>query len=416
MRQSWIGGNLATLLENGEEYFPRVFEAIAAARFQVLIETFILFEDEVGRELHSTLLAAARRGVSVRITVDGWGSPQSKLSDGYIRQLTDAGVGFQIYGAPGTLLGMRLDLLRRLRPFRRMHRKIVVVDGTIAFVGGINFSADHLADYGPLSKQDYSVELRGPIVDEIHRFAERAIAPAGLRARLRSWRAPAAVRRPSPAAGTAEAMLVTRDNRRHTTDIERHYRIAIRAARREVMVANAYFFPGYRLLRELRRAARRGVRVRLILQGQPDMAIVPIAARLLYNYLLRDGVQIFEYCRRPLHAKVALTDEVWSTIGSSNLDPLSLSLNLEANVMLRDRTLNRELRQRLESLLEQHCVAVAPESLPRDNWWRGALGVVVFHFLRHFPDWVQRLPTHRPSLTVLATQQRNRLSEGGQHD
>jgi cardiolipin synthase A/B len=422
VKHAWARGNAVTLLENGEEFFPRAFGAIARARFEVLIETFILFEDKVGLELKSALIAAARRGVRVTLTVDGWGSPPGKLSEAYIEELTEAGVQFLIYGAPGRILGVRvealrrIDFVRRIRPFRRMHRKILVVDGTVAFIGGINYSADHLADYGPESKQDYSVELRGPIVDDIQRFAERATAPAGLRASWRRWRSPPPVRAPSPAAGNADALLVVRDNRRHTTDIERHYRLAIRSARREVTIANAYFFPGYRLLRDLRRAARRGVRVRLILQGQADMAIVPFAARLLYNYLVRDGVQIYEYCRRPMHAKVALVDDHWATVGSSNLDPLSLSLNLEANVMLRDREFNRRLRERLDALVQDHCIAVDESMLPADNWWRAGVGIVAFHVLRHFPDWVQRLPTDRPNLTVLRARERERVSQRGAHD
>jgi cardiolipin synthase A/B len=415
-RHGWTEGNRVRLLENGEEYFPRVFEAIRAARFQVLIETFILFEDKVGRELKTVLIDAVRRGVSVIITVDGWGSPPHKLSDQFIHELSEAGVDFQVYGDLGWL-GKHFDLVRRLRLFRRMHRKIVVVDGSVGFIGGINFSADHLSDYGPESKQDYSVELRGPIVDDLHRFLERATtAPVGLRARWRHWRMPAVVREPSPKAGDTEALLVTRDNRRHTNDIESHYRVAIRAARQEVLIACAYFFPSYSLLRELRDAARRGVQVRLILQGKPDMAIVPIAARLLYNCLIKDGVGIYEYRLRPLHAKVALVDEVWATVGSSNLEPFSLSLQLEANVMLRDRAFNRELRAHLVRLIEEHCVAVEPSRLPPDNWWRAMLGVVVFHFLRHFPWWVQRLPTHRPRLTVVEPPDRKELSRGSQHD
>jgi cardiolipin synthase A/B len=404
---NWLAGNHIELLENGEEFFPRVFECIAQADREVVIETFILFEDKVGLQLHAVLCQVARRGVQVDLTVDGWGSPD--LSAEFIGSLAAAGVRLHVFDPGPRPFGLRPKILRR------MHRKIVVIDGELAFIGGINFSADHLADYGPQAKQDYSVALRGPIVDEIHRFAERATAPAGLRASWRRWRTPGQVRAPSPRTGDAEAILVTRDNRRHTTDIERHYRVAIRAARHEVTIANAYFFPGYRLLRDLRRAARRGVRVRLILQGRADMAIVPIAARLLYNYLAREGVEIFEYCRRPLHAKVALVDDAWATVGSSNLDPLSLSLNLEANVMLRDAAFNRMLRARLQSLVDEHCLAVEASSLPPDNWWRAGLGIVVFHFLRHFPQWVQRLPTDRPNLTVLKTG-RDGLSEGSRHD
>jgi cardiolipin synthase A/B len=415
MKFSWTIGNSVKLLENGEEYFPRVFDAIRHARSEVLIETFILFEDKVGYELQEVLIDAARRGVSVMITVDGWGSPEPKLSEAFTRKLTDAGVSFRVYGPTGKVLGIRLDLIRRIKPFRRMHRKIVVVDRQIAFIGGINFSADHLADYGPLSKQDYAVELQGPIVDDLHRFVERAAAPAGLRARWRRWRAPPVERRQNPRSGNAEALLVTRDNRRHTTDIEQHYLRAIRSARREIVIANAYFFPSYRLLRAMRDAARRGVRVQLILQGEPDMFIVPIAARLLYEYLVTAGVEVYEYCRRPLHGKVALTDDVWSTVGSSNLDPLSLSLHLEANVMLRDRAFNQVLRGRLRSLIDQDCIAIDPETLSRGSWWRGAVGVVAFHFTRHFPSWAQRFPT-RPSIAVLTPSERERLSQESRSD
>jgi cardiolipin synthase len=281
-----------------------------------------------------------------------------------------------------------------------MHRKIVVIDGTRAFVGGINYSADHLADYGPEAKQDYAVEIEGPVVQDIHHFVHQAIAPA-LGARRRWWRrgVPQSAPRPAPReAGAADAMFVVRDNHEHRDDIERHYRIALRAARRDVIVANAYFFPGYRLLKEMRRAARRGVRVRLILQGQPDMPIVTVAARMLYDQLLRAGVEIHEYCERPLHGKVAAADDEWATVGSSNLDPLSLALNLEANVVVRDRRFNAELRERLERLMAHSCKPVDPASALQRPWWQVAASVLAFHVLRRFPAWAGWLPAHKPQL------------------
>ncbi|HJV60418.1 MAG TPA: cardiolipin synthase ClsB [Albitalea sp.] len=393
MKWQWKGGNRVRLLENGEAFFPAVFGAIEAARHEVILETFILFQDKVGLALHACLLAAARRGVQVDVTVDGYGSPE--LTTEFVSALTDAGVRFHVFDPRPRLFGrLRTNL------FRRMHRKIVVIDAALAFVGGINYSADHLADYGPEAKQDYAVELQGPIVDDIHRFVHRAIATA-IAARRRWWHRPA-----SPAAqpralareaGSAEAIFVVRDNHEHRDDIERHYRIALRAARREVIVANAYFFPGYRLLKEMRRAAQRGVRVRLVLQGQPDMPIVKIAARMLYDHLLHGGVQIYEYCERPLHGKVALADDEWATVGSSNLDPLSLSLNLEANVIVRDRAFNAELRSRLERLIREHCRRIEAEHAGR-SWWQLAASYLAFHVLRRFPAWAGWLPAHQARL------------------
>jgi cardiolipin synthase len=400
----WVSGNRFWLLENGEAFFPRVFDAIAAARREVLIETFILFEDKVGLALHVVLLEAAARGVQIDITVDGFGSPD--LSPGFIGALTQAGVRLHVFDPSPRLWGWRTNV------FRRLHRKIVVVDGQRAFVGGINYSADHLADYGPQAKQDYSVEIEGPIVTVIHDFARAAMAegqghaPPSLGRHLRQrlsdrahtlahgWRQP-----PAPV-GNAAAIFVTRDNRQHTNDIERHYRIALRAARQRVVIANAYFFPGYRLLKEMRKAARRGVDVRLILQGEPDMAIVKTAASMLYHHLLSAGVRIFEYCERPLHGKVAVFDDELATVGSSNLDPLSLSLNLEANVIIKDRAFNQDLSARLAHIMAHSCKQIRAEELSEPSWWRIVRSFFVFHLLSRYPAWAGWLPAHVPRITL----------------
>ena len=151
----WQGNNRVELLENGEAYFPRVFEAMRQAKTEILLETFIVFEDKVGNELQEVLIAAAQRGVRITASLDGFGC--GELSTGYLSALSEAGVRIQIFDPAPKHLGIRTNW------FRRLHRKIVVVDGTIAFIGGINFSADHLADFGPEAKQDYSVEVQGPV-------------------------------------------------------------------------------------------------------------------------------------------------------------------------------------------------------------------------------------------------------------
>src|SRR6185369_6797728 len=209
MNSRWIAGNDIHLLENGEEYFPRVFACIANAREEVVLETFILFEDKVGLQLHQALMAAARRGAQVDVTIDGIGS------------LIDAGVRIHVFDPGKRLLGWRVNMLRR------MHRKIVVIDRSVAFVGGINYSADHLADFGPAAKQDYAVEIRGPLVADIHRFTHTALAQGQRYQRGRQWWRRRRQLRTSPdnlpAAGTAAAVLVVRDNGEHQSDIEREY-------------------------------------------------------------------------------------------------------------------------------------------------------------------------------------------------
>ena len=303
MKCSWREGNQITLLENGDEYYPAVFAALDAAQHKIILETFIWFEDDVGRQLHRAVLNAAERGVKVEVLLDGYGSPD--LSDEFVNQLTAAGVVFRYYDPRPPLLGMRTNV------FRRMHRKIVVVDDTVAFVGGINYSAEHMSDYGPEAKQDYAVKVEGPVVQDILLFELENLP--GQSAMRRWWK-----RRHRPEEnhqpGEAQALFIWRDNDEHRDDIERHYLKMLANAKREVIIANAYFFPGYRLLHAMRNAARRGVRVKLIVQGEPDMPIVTVGARLLYDYLVKGGVQIYEYRRRPLHGKVALMDDHWATV------------------------------------------------------------------------------------------------------
>lgn len=393
----WRAGNRVELLINGEEYYPRVFALIAKATQEVLLETFILFDDVIGQELRCALIEAAKRGVRVVVTVDGWGSPD--LSREFVGAMTAAGVHFRAFDPQSRTLGIRLHW------FRRMHRKLVVIDGKIAFVGGINFSHDHIRDFGPRAKQDYAVEIEGPVVADIHHFmlqeAELERRPARLSQRVASlfWRrwlrvpqAIAAAVRPNT--GTAEALFVTRDNRRNRRSIERHYNQAIRAARREVIILNAYFFPGYRFLRNLKNAARRGVKVSLILQGgKADMPWVKWAAGTLYDFLLRGGVVIYEYCERPMHGKVAVIDDDWSTVGSSNLDPLSMFLNLEANLFVRDAAFAQKVRAHLGELMANSCEKFTSTRQPR-TLIRRAIGFLAFLVTRQFSLWAVQLPEH----------------------
>ncbi|WP_041681847.1 MULTISPECIES: cardiolipin synthase ClsB [Cupriavidus] len=373
------------LLENGEEYFPRVFDAISRARESVLLETFILFDDEVGKKLQAALLDAARRGVRVALTVDGFGSHD--LPPGFVAELVRAGVHFCTFSPRRRLFGVRTHI------FRRMHRKLVAIDGEVAFVGGINFSAQHLYDFGPRAKQDYAVEIRGPAARQVQDFLLRAMPEA-----CPGPPPPRVHGRAAPAAPTT-VRLVTRDNHRHRNDIEFAYLDAIRAARREVVIANAYFLPGYRLLHALCEAAQRGVQVRLLLQGKPDMPWVARAGGLLYSHLQDAGVQILEYVERPFHGKVAVVDDAWATVGSSNLDPLSLSLNLEANLVIREPGFARLLRARLQALIAERCREVPARK--HDRTLLDAAGsTLMFHFLRRFPAWAGWLPAHTPRLVA----------------
>jgi cardiolipin synthase len=380
-RADWIPGNTVSLLENGEGFFPRVFQVISEATEFVLLETFILQEDKVGRALGDALCACAARGVTTVLTVDGFGSPD--LSGPFIDRLVSAGVRVRIFDPGPAVFGQRLHLLRR------MHRKLIVADDRVAFVGGINFSADHLMDFGQMAKQDYAVELYGPVVRQIRKFMAEAAGPQGrdiadAKSETRSVSTAGAV-------GTAAVLFAPRDDKASPDGIEQIYRHAIRTAKSRIWIANAYFFPGYRFFRDLCNAAKRGVSVKLVLQGMPDLKSVRFAATLLYGHLLREGVEVHEYCARPLHGKIAIVDDAWSTVGSSNLDPLSLALNMEANVFVESEAVNTQIAARLQAMSAQ-CRRIDAESLSRWNRWPLLGSFIVFHVLR----WASRIGTWLP--------------------
>lgn len=396
MKQNWRKGNSVELCINGEEFFPRVFDAINQAKKEVIIETFILAEDKIGNQLQKALIAAARRGVQVDLTVDDYGTWD--LNADFVKAMTDSGVRLHVFDPQPKLWGVRLNL------FRRLHRKLVVIDQEVAFIGGINYSADHVTDFGKKAKQDYAVELRGPIVADIHQTCMLLLLRGSTRKERRAYLNSEKVDI-SPA-GDIPILLSVRDNHWHKKDIEKQYLLAIRTAQQRLVIANAYFFPRIFFLSALRRAAKRGVDVTLILQGCPDMPWVTSLSRLLYSYLLRGNVKIYEYCQRSLHGKVALMDDEWVTVGSSNLDPLSCSLNLEANVVLLDKNLNQHLYEHLQGLIKNHSEKVSMEVAQRGYWWRIPLIFISFHFLRRFPSIAGWLPAHAPELKMIHPEKR----------
>lgn len=397
MKYNWREGNSVELCINGEEFFPHLFKTIDHATEEIIIETFILSEDNVGHQLQKHLIDAAKRGVRINLTVDDYGTWD--LSTEFVKAMTDAGVMLHIFDPQPKLWGVRLNL------FRRLHRKIVVVDKKIAFIGGINYSDDHMMDFGEKAKQDYAVQLQGPIVADIHKSCMLLLLRGSNHKNRKAYFNNDPLPSPHPI-GNIPALFIERDNNGHKKDIEQQHLLAIRTAKKRVVIANAYFFPRYFFLLTLRRAARRGVSVTLILQGQPDMPWVTSLSRLLYGYLLRSNVKIYEYCQRSLHGKIALIDDQWVTIGSSNLDPLSCSLNLEANVILQDPELNRTLYDHLKNLVKNHCQKVNMEFAKRGYWWRVPLIFLSFHFLRHFPSMVGWLPAHAPVLKMIHPQKR----------
>jgi cardiolipin synthase len=368
-----IPGNRLTLLQNGAEYFPALEAAIDHARREIFLESYIYEYDATGRQISAALERAARRGVTVHVLLDGFGS--KTLPRSVVEDLRGAGVQLLFYRpkvSPWSLKRGRL---------RRMHRKVAVIDTRIAFVGGINIIDDMDAPGQIPPRYDYAVAVEGPLLAEIHESVRRLwILLAWSQLRLRRSR-----RRvmPQPAvSGEMEAAFVRRDNLRHRHDIEEAYLDAIASARHEIILANAYFLPGRHFRQALIQAAGRGVRVVLLVQGRVEYLLLHYASRALYGVLLGAGIEIYSYHRSFLHAKVAVIDGNWATVGSSNIDPFSLLLAQEANVVATDSGFAATLRDSLLQAMDEGAQRIAPDSWKLEPFYRRFLAWASYGLVR----------------------------------
>jgi cardiolipin synthase len=397
---TWTDGNAIRLLQSGGDFFPALCAAIDGAQHSVHLETYIFALDRTGHLVLDCLTAAARRGVQVHVVLDGFGSRDTIA---VVREHIREAGGQCLVFRPEPRWWGKLSLSRSR--LRRLHRKTAVIDGVIAFVGGINVLDDYddleIEDGIDVPRFDFAVEVRGPLVADVI-YAQDLMWVRLNWSRLR--RHPGDVRdwprlrllmprhaEPSPAdlAGLSgpsrytrlHAALVLRDNLRFRQTFERAYLRGIRSARHEILIANAYFFPGRAFRKALLEAAARGVRVRILLQGKTDHRLQFHATRALYDQFLAGGIEIHEYQASYLHAKVAVIDGM-ATVGSSNLDPFSLLLAREANVIVDDADFAADLQHRLEQGLAQGAVRIQQQEFQRRGWLRRGVDNVSYALLR----------------------------------
>lgn len=376
-----------TLLETGDEFIPALCAAIDAATTSIHLETYIFRLDVTGQRVLSHLLQAAARRVRVRVVLDGFGSAEHAAI--ICSRLKAGGAQCRIYRPEPSRWLQYLPLPSRLR---RLHRKITSVDDRLAFIGGINMEDDSAGQaagsQGSGSWLDYAVKIEGPVVEEIvsaqewvwlqvnhHRFFQR----------FRNWVSPRydqqARGRATPRNSSVRVAFLIRDNLRHRHTIEAAYLTAIKAARGEVLLANAYFLPGRRIRRALMNAAQRGVRVRLLLQGRIEYPLQYRATRWLYQQFMQAGVEIYEYFPSYLHAKVAVVDRL-ATVGSSNLDAFSLLLAREANVLIDDAEFSGQLRASLNRAIARGGRLIEPTPYALGNGWMRLVDWAAYCLLR----------------------------------
>jgi cardiolipin synthase len=371
----FIGGNQIQLLRNGAEYFPALISAIESATQEIYLQSYIYQEDTTGIQIGNALKDAAERGVTVHVLLDGFGSKD--LSATYIKALELTGVQVMFYRpkiSPWTLKKSRL---------RRLHHKIAVIDGSIGFVGGINIIDDYdVPNNAPNNvppRIDYAVRIEGALLPVLVANVQklwRRIAWIHMRPVNSVISIPPKHIELQPTQQTGiKAAFVIRDNVLHRSDIEDAYLDAIVHAKSEIIIANAYFVPGRRFRLALLAAAKRGVKVKLLLQGRMEYFLM-FATHAFYSQFLSAGIEIYEYKKSFMHSKVAMIDSQWATVGSSNIDPFSLLLAREANVVVKDSTFASELKNDIESSINDGSLRINFQ-----NWSRGSL-------IKRFASWI----------------------------
>jgi cardiolipin synthase A/B len=354
----FIGGNQIQLLRNGTEYFPALEAAIASAKDEIYLQAYIYQADTAGTRIGNALKKAAQRGVAVYVLLDGFGS--KTLPKAFIKDLEQAGVQVMFYRqkiSPWTLKKSRL---------RRLHRKVVVVDSKIGFVGGINIIDDYdIPNPAPNNmppRVDYAVRIEGALMPAITASVYKLWRRMAWVQLLRQKISGSELSQPPlhhllkrikyNVKSGVKAAFVLRDNVIHRSDIEDAYLKAINHAKSEIIIANAYFVPGRNFRQALLAAAKRGVSVKLLLQGRMEYFLM-FAAHAFYSEFLRNGIEIYEYRKSFMHSKVAVIDEHWATVGSSNIDPFSLLLAREANIMVQDSAFAAELRSEIMMSIQE---------------------------------------------------------------
>ena len=332
-------GHRVRLLFGGSEAYPAMLEAIASARSEILLETYIWESDENGRRFVDAVCTKALEGVGVRCIIDGAGS--LGFDGGDVARMRTAGV--------------RLSIFHPVGPWRRRwgwqirdHRKLLVVDGRVAFTGGMNVGDDYApVDWGGRGWNDVQLQVEGPVLHDLHHLFEvswHSSVP---------WNFEGHAHTPSPHVPPIEgsptrvqALAVGRFLGRRL--IQRHLQHAIAAARERIWIEAAYFIPNRAMRGALKRAARRGVDVRILVPREMDIPGLSHASRCTWASLLRAGVKIFEWLPGMLHAKTFSIDGAWCTVGSYNLDARSLLYNWEVTLAMLDTGVAARLERKFD--------------------------------------------------------------------
>jgi cardiolipin synthase A/B len=333
------------LVHGGKEYFSLLKKLISKAQESIYLQTYIFEEDQTGAEVANELVAAAQRHVNVFLLVDGYAS--NHLSAAFIKNLQETGVNFRMF-----------DPLLKSKYFylgRRLHHKVVAIDSRYSLVGGINISDR----YNDLPNQpawlDWAVYAEGEVAAQLTQICQQRVKSASLRRLLSSTRT----------LGKKENIVSVKINDwvRNKRQITDSYLAMFRQATERITIMSAYFLPNDQFRKELKRAAKRGVRVQLILAGPSDVALAKYAERYMYRWLLKHNIEIYEYQKSVLHGKMAVYDGKWATVGSYNVNNISAYASIELNLSITDTKFANQVEAALTNVMADGCLRITAEHI-----------------------------------------------------
>ena len=348
--------NRVELIHGGREYFERLNQLIEGAKESIHLQTYILSEDETGIKVAESLIRAAGRKVQVNLVVDGYAS--QALSSGFISKLEAAGILFRFF-----------EPIWRTKYYyfgRRLHHKVAVFDERFALVGGINISNNYNQFPGVNPWFDFALFVEGEVAIELCVLC------------WKTWYgfSPGMAQTPceekqiffdiEPSERSAVRMR-RNDWVRSKNEISKSYLEIFRHAKSQITIVSSYFLPGDEFKRRMRAAIRRGVRIKLVVTRSSDVYIAKQAERHMYRWLLKNRMEIYEYKPAVLHAKLAICDEEWMTIGSYNVNNISAFASIELNLDVKNKTFVSSVREMVEAIIERDCERVTESDFASHN-------------------------------------------------
>jgi len=369
-RHDYTGGHYIELLRSGELYFAACEKIIDEAKHFIHFQTYIVDDDETGKRFVNALKRAAERGVRVYFLLDAYGG--ASFSKSLINVVEESGIFFRMF-SPGLITkGFQVSL--------RLHHKVLLVDGDIAIIGGMNIANRYHGTNYLKEWLDFAILIKGPECAHVLFILKRLWNRAFISRRERSLET---IRNPAYFVDDVKVKVLENNWYKNKIEILKSYRSALKHAQDRMIIMSGYFLPGRNERKLLRNASRRGVDIKIVLSAESDAAVFKRATNFLYDFILRNNIKIYEYLPSNLHAKVATVDGLWSTIGSYNMNHLSDYGSVEMNVDILDQGFSWQFEELLLEIIDKDCSQITfEEHIHRKTWFYQFTGWLSYQMIR----------------------------------